>query len=181
MSESRRNGRISGQALEEQAPERVHVGALVDGIALDLFGRDVVDRPDELARLGEPARRQALFVRPKSDTYAWSSGVSRTFAGFTSRWTSPRAWAASRALATWSTILARVDRADLVSDRLLEVGPLDVAHRDVQDAVGLVGVVDRNDVRMVDRRGELGFTQEPIVKPLAPGELGRRPSTPPCA
>ena len=52
-----RVGSMPGQALEEQTPERVHIGALVDGIALDLFRRDVVDRSDELARLREPAHR----------------------------------------------------------------------------------------------------------------------------
>jgi hypothetical protein len=46
-------------------------------------------------------------------------------------------------------------------------------HRDVQDALGLVRVVDRNDVRMVDRRRELRFAEEPIVAPLALGEVGR--------
>ena len=31
-----------------------------------------------------------------------------------------------------------------------QVGRLDVAHRDVQDAVGLAGVVDRDDVRVIE-------------------------------
>ena len=53
---SRLNG-AAGEALEEDAAERVDVGAASTGIALDLLGRDVVDRPDELARRGEPATR----------------------------------------------------------------------------------------------------------------------------
>jgi hypothetical protein len=52
------------------------------------------------------------LVRPKSDRYAWSlpsppaPTATSTFAGFTSRCTSPFAWAASRAPATCVTIEA---------------------------------------------------------------------------
>ena len=35
-----------------------------------------------------------------------------------------------------------------------EVGAVDVAHGDVQHAVGLAGFVDRDDVRVVERGGE---------------------------
>ena len=57
--------RPAGQALVEQAAERVRVGAAVDVVALDLLRRDVVDRAGQLRlrRRRPPARR---LVTPKS-------------------------------------------------------------------------------------------------------------------
>jgi hypothetical protein len=46
---------------------------------------------------------------------------------------------------------------------------LDVLHRDVGPVVDLTDVVNRRDVRMVDRRGQPGF----LKKPLAPGLVAR--------
>jgi len=60
------------------------------------------------------------------------------------------------------------------ADDSLQIGALDVPHRDVQGAVDLVGIEDRDDVRVIDRGGELGFTKEPVPEPLAPRELGRQ-------
>ena len=47
-----------GQALVEDARERVLVGAPVDRAALDLLGRDVVDRADEAAVAGQARDRR---------------------------------------------------------------------------------------------------------------------------
>src|SRR5205823_6913252 len=44
-----------GEALVENACERVEIRAAVDRAALDLLGRDVVDRADETAFAGEAA------------------------------------------------------------------------------------------------------------------------------
>ena len=41
---------LAGEALEEQAPERVHVGAGVDRIASHLLGRDVGERAEQALR-----------------------------------------------------------------------------------------------------------------------------------
>ena len=62
---------VAREAVEEQARERVDVGARVDVAALDLLGRDVVDRPHQLAGLGQPAtwrRRSAWSARSRSGT-----------------------------------------------------------------------------------------------------------------
>ena len=53
-----RERRRAGEALEEHAAERVDVGAAVDGAALDLLRRHVVDGADEALRA-----RQALDGR----------------------------------------------------------------------------------------------------------------------
>ncbi len=46
-----------GQAFVENTAEGVHVGASVDHAALDLLGRDVVDRAYEAALAGQAAHR----------------------------------------------------------------------------------------------------------------------------
>ena len=53
-----------------------------------------------------------------------------------------------------------VERALLV-EQLPQVGSLDVAHRDEQGAVRLAGLEDRDDIRVVERSGELRLPQEP--------------------
>ena len=70
--------------------------------------------------------------------------------------------------------MRRLQRALRAQERL-EVGALDVAHGDEQAAVGLAGLVDRDDVRMVDRRRELGLAQEPLAK--APSDASSGAST----
>jgi len=57
-------------------------------------------------------------------------------------------------------------------DQRLEVAPIDEAHGQVQQAVRFAGVVDRNDVGMLERSGELRFADEPIPEPLVLRELG---------
>ena len=49
--------------------------------------------------------------------------------------------------------LRRIKAAAL--EPLPQVAALDVAHRDEEEVVGRPGLVDRDDVRMIDRRGEL--------------------------
>ena len=59
-----------------------------------------------------------------------------------------------------------------VSETLLEVASLDVAHCDEEEIVGLAGLVDRDDVRMVDRRGELRLAEEAVAERLVLGQAG---------
>ncbi len=52
-----------------------------------------------------------------------------------------------------------------VLEALFQVTPLDEAHRDEQEIVlRRPGLVDRDDVRMVDRRGELRLAQEALTE-----------------
>lgn len=46
----------------------------------------------------------SALASPKSSTFTRSSGVTTTFAGFRSRWTTPCSCAASSAIATWRAI-----------------------------------------------------------------------------
>jgi serine/threonine protein kinase len=60
----------------------------------------------------------------------------------------------------------RVERG-LPGDQLPEVVALDVAHCQVELAVGLACRVDRDDVRMIERRGGLRLAEEPLAEALA--------------
>ncbi len=61
-------GARARQALEENAAERVDVGAAVDLAALDLLGRDVVDGADEASVGRQAAGRRQVSGEPKSQT-----------------------------------------------------------------------------------------------------------------
>ena len=54
-----------GQALVEDAAERVHVRAPVDRLPLDLLGRRVVHCPDEEAGAGEAAAALSVLRDPE--------------------------------------------------------------------------------------------------------------------
>src|SRR5581483_4112121 len=56
----------------------------------------------------------------------------------------------------------------------LEVTAVHVAHCDVQDTVFLVGVVDGNNVRMVERSGEPRLAHEPRPEVLVICDLGNQ-------
>ena len=51
-------------------------------------------------------------------------------------------------------------------EAILQVTPLDVAHGDEEEVLGRPGLVDRDDVRMVDRRGQLRLAQEAVTERL---------------
>jgi hypothetical protein len=58
-------------------------------------------------------------------------------------------------------------------DERAHVGALDVAHREVEHALRLAGLEDRDDVGMVDRGGELRLGLEAVAEVDVVGQLGR--------
>jgi hypothetical protein len=76
----------------------------------------------------------------------------------TSRCTRPRSWG----------------ERPFLGEQRLQVVAVDETHRDVQHAVGLARLVDRDHVRVVERGCELGLAQEPLPEPLVLGELRRQ-------
>jgi hypothetical protein len=60
-----------------------------------------------------------------------------------------------------------------IPEQLLEVLPLDVAHRNEDAPVGLARLVDRDDVRVVERGRELRLGQQPLAEALVLGEARR--------
>ena len=102
----------------------------------------------------------------------------------TSRCTRPCSWAASSASPTWSKSAhgPRRPAAGRPPARPPQVVPDDVAHRDEQQPVGVAGLVDRDDVRVVQRRGQPRLLDEPLLELLLAAELrARAPSARPCA
>ena len=58
--------RLADETFVEQAAQRVDVGPTVDPRADDLLGRDVVDRPQQVAVVSEPGLVGDRLVSPKS-------------------------------------------------------------------------------------------------------------------
>ena len=61
----------------------------------------------------------------------------------------------------------------LALDQRVEVGPDDVAHRQEELPLGLAGLVDREDARVVETRRQPGFALEAFAERLVVGELRR--------
>ncbi len=60
----------------------------------------------------------------------------------------------------------------LAREQTREVDALDMADGDVEAPLGLSDLVDRDDVRVVERGDEPRLAQEPLPEPLVGGELG---------
>ena len=81
--------------------------------------------------------------------------------GLTSRWTRPRACAASSAPATWAEDADGLGRLQWpVAQPAGEVHAIDEAHRQEGGAVDLAGLVERDDVGVVDRGREVRLALE---------------------
>ena len=107
----------------------------------------------------------AALAIPKSATCTLSAPSRSRFAGFTSRWTTPSACAASSAPAACSS----QSRACPVwtrpsADAVLERAAAEVLHDDERAAFRLTDVEDRDDVRTT---GEAGRGERLSGEPLA--------------
>src|SRR3954453_13757988 len=122
-------------------------------------------------------------VIPKSLRYTCVPAM-RTFAGLTSRWARPAAWAASSAAPSGGRVARRAERGDplrgaprgepaLAAQQRVQVGPRHVAHDEVEVAVLLAGAVDRDDVGVVDRGGEARLALEALAQRRVRRAVGR--------
>ena len=105
-----------------------------------------------------------LRAIPKSVIFAPASGSSRMFCGLTSRWTIPRACAASSARADLDRDrhgLGDRQAADAL-DALLERLALDVLEDDEGDAVVLAAVEHADDVRVAQARDRARLAAEAL-------------------
>ena len=143
--------------------------------------------------LGEALVVTALSARamPKSATSVLPSVVRSRFSGLMSRWITPwswaywRAWAASRVIrSASSTESCRSRRSRSRSDLALDEG-----HGEPELPGGLAGVVDREDVRVLqagggldlaleavgaERLGQLGMEHLERDRPLVPEVVGQK-------
>ena len=166
----------AGQRMEEDAAERVDVGARVGLLAADLLGGGEVRRADELPRAGDPAGGRRVLGQPEV-------GEVRVLLALLGDQHVRRLDVAVDQAAAVGGVERRADLPD-DADRALrrqaaarrvderaQVGALDEAHREVQHAVGLAGLVDRHDVGVVDRRRELRLRLEAVAEVDVVGQL----------
>src|SRR5689334_24999898 len=57
-------------------------------------------------------------------------------------------------------------------EHVAEVDAVDVLHRDVEQAFGLTGIEDGDDVRMVEPGGGLSLADEALAEAAIAGEVG---------
>ena len=173
-----RERHLAGQAPVQHAPQGVDVGAAVHVLAADLLGGHVVDGPDELSG----ARDAGAGLQPLRHAEVGEERAVRRRARIRREQDVPRLHVAMDQPGGMGGIECRGrlrDQRDgaarfqprLCSQEPFEIGALDVPHRDVQDAVGLARVVDRDDVRMVEAGGDLGLADEALPERVVIREL----------
>ena len=104
----------------------------------------------------------STLATPKSRTFAVPSASSMTFDGFTSRWTMPCSWACCSPPAIWrASATASSNGSAAAREARLQRLAVVERHRDEQLPVGgLADLVDRADVRMIERRRRARLAQE---------------------
>jgi hypothetical protein len=175
-SESRGNGTCPGQALEQDAAERVDVRACVDVVALDLLRRDVVDSADHSRCAGSGdaltrALRQSEVGQVR--VFCIALPADQDVGGLDVPVDQPsRVRGVERVgdLAEQSHRPGGAERA-LLAEQPFQVALLDVAHRDVEGPVRLAGVVHGQDVRMLERGRDLGLREEAAPEALVVREV----------
>jgi hypothetical protein len=166
-----RVGHLADEAVVEQAAERVEVAAAVDLPALDLLGRDVVDRPDHVARLRDLGAVALQALRESEICQKCAAALDQDVRRLDVAVDQPeRVGGVERR----GDLAARVDRpvgpqAALLAQHGGEVRALDVLHREVEQPVDLAGVVDRDDVRVLERRGDPRLALEALAEALRLG------------
>ena len=180
MGEDLRDVRIArerhgaGENLVEDAAKRVDVGPPVDVPTLDLFGRDVVDRPDEHAGGGHPVCLAGPFGKPEVGQVDVVAGVDQHVARLDVAMDEPTCVSGVQRIShlgdqprspfrgQWSALLQQ--RA--------EVDPRDEPHGDVEQIVVLSDLVDRDDVRMLDLGGQVRLPLKALPKHRIRCQLG---------
>ena len=114
----------------------------------------------------ESAVSSAPRAMPKSVTSARPVSASmRMLSGLMSRWTIPRpcaydsAHATSRIMRVATARRQRTARAQTLAERLAA----HVRHGEEDEALGFADAIDRNDVRMRERRGHARLAQEALA------------------
>ena len=105
---------------------------------------------------------------PKSVTFAEPSGVSRMFAGLTSRCRTPRSCACAERLGHLRHDPDAVEDGKGVGlgEPLREAPALDQLHGEIESPAVLADVEDRDDVWMLEASRDAGFLQEPRLRLL---------------
>ncbi len=162
--------RLAGEHLEGRAREGIDVGPAVKPMSFDLLGRDVVQSAEELAGggqagdsercLAEAEVGQVDVVRAVRDRAGVEQHVGRLDVAV-------HETAGVRGIERGRHL--RHDLGDLIEgqhakpvDERPDVAPADIAHRDEQHPVGFACLEYGRDMRIVDRGGRAGLTDESL-------------------
>ena len=171
--------RLPDETLVEHAAERVHVRAPVDLLTGDLLGRDVVDSAHEMAVVADPGLVGDL---PREAEVREVDVVGAVWPG---AWVDEHVGGLHVAMHEAARV-GRIQGARQLRENVyrirwvktaslkafVQITPFDVPHRDEEVIPGRTGLEDRDDVRMVDRRGQLRLAQEAVAERLVLGEAG---------
>ena len=145
------------------------LGRHVRGRARDRAGRAEASAATTRLRFARPAPTSSAvsFARPKSRTFTAPSLPTITLAGFRSRWTMPLRVRGGQRVGHGNRDAQHLAEPHPLSrDQRVEALAAHVLHDDEVDAVGRLDLVDRDDVRMVQRRGRFGFLDKPLAAGL---------------
>ena len=164
------------QALVQNTTERVDVGATVDLPALDLLGRDVVDRAHKAALAGQAAHRGHVSRQAEvAEVRVLAGSVlgDKDVAGLHVPVHEPDC---VRCIEGPADLPDQIDCALRIEpsfplEQLAQVGALDVLHRKVEDAVLITRRDGPDDVRMIETPRKLGFTQEALAEAFVARQL----------
>ena len=171
-----REGRPAGEHEVEDPAERVHVGATVDRVALDLFGRHVVDAAEELAggsqaflASGEPADPEVGQEDPLCTAVPLDQDVGGLDVSMDEALGVRRVEAAGDA-GQHPDGAGGIQRPGRL-DQAAQVDAVDEPHRQIELPALLARVVHRDHVRVLDLRGEPGLALEALLEAV----VGRQP------
>ena len=171
-----------GQALIQHAAQRILISQPQHRRPPDLLRRHVIDRAQELPRrrqpaarhrvLGDPEVRQVHVIRVAVVAAPLDQQVPRLDVPVHQPLT-VRGIQRPRGLAQQEQRGLRLQAAPLL-DHLPQVSPGHVPHRDIQQLILGAHVVDRDHVRVVQRRGDPGLLQEPGPEHVIGSQLRRQ-------
>ena len=153
--------RLAHQHLEEDAAEAVDVGAAIDVLtAIDLFRAHVARRADDVPGGGVARAHRARNAEVGDDGVA---RIEQDVRGLDVAVDDIAAVGVAQGVGDLARDLERVADRELAFtvEALAQGLALDVGHDVIDQAVDLVGIVQRQDVGMVQAGGDLDLTQKP--------------------
>ena len=167
-------GRLTHQHFVEHDPQRPDVGPVIDLLAARLFRRHVGHRADRRAGLRHALGPRQLGQPEVEDLHHAARGDEQ-IGGLDVPMHDAGAVRLSQPLADLrGDVDGLVQRQRPPLDPLLQCLALVVRHHEVELAVGgLVDLGNGADVGMVQRRGRLGFLEEPLLGRLVAGQARR--------
>ena len=159
---------LTRKTLEQHTAEGVDVGTAVDRAAFDLFGCNVVDRPDEAAvarqaanRRHVPCKAEVADIDPLTVRLCGDENVAGLYVPVHQ----PRGVCRIDGLGDLADKFESAFRLErtFAAKELTEVRPFHVGHCQIEKAVLLAGSDNRDDVRMVEACCQTGLAEKPLA------------------